>query len=314
MSENAIFTNPSMLRHNTGGGHPEQPARLKTLLDLFQHPAYAGLVRHDAPPATTANIARAHPHSHINSIIDRLPDSGAVLLDNGDTVLSPDSFDAACTAIGCGLQALREVASGTLKRAFCAVRPPGHHAERHLSMGFCLFNTVAVLAAAAQDNHGFNRVAMVDFDIHHGNGTQDYVLNSPRDGLMYISTHQAPFYPGTGKRSDNIENRLLNIPLPAGTTGPTLLDAHAGEIADALAAFKPDILLISAGFDAHRDDPLGEFRLDTADFGLLGEWSRKTADKLCGGRVIALLEGGYNLTALPASVDAYCKSLFALEK
>lgn len=309
-----IYTHKLMLAHNTGAQHPEQPKRLAALHQLFESAHYTALLQPAPNKALEADIARVHPYSHINSLIDRLPDSGAVLLDNGDTVLSPDSYDAALQAVGCGLQALSDIASGKLRRAFCAVRPPGHHAEQHLAMGFCLFNTVAVLAAAAQDKYNLKRVAMIDFDIHHGNGTQDFVLSQKnRDGLFYASTHQSPFFPFTGLTAENIEGRLLNIPLPARTNGAQLLAEYNDAVRDALVAFKPDILLISAGFDAHRDDPLGDFRLDTEDFGLLGAWSREMADSLCDGRVLAVLEGGYNLQALPASVDAYCRALFGLE-
>ena len=305
----AIYTSAFMMRHETGAGHPERAARLKTLLDLFARPAYKPLVHTNIAPATTAQIATVHPHSYINSIIDRLPESGIAPLDNGDTILSEESFDAAALATGCGLRAVEDIASGAVKQAFCAVRPPGHHAERHMAMGFCLFNTVAVMAAIAQDAHSMPRVAIIDFDIHHGNGTEDWVRHSPREGLFFASTHQSPFYPHTGDTQGNIPGRILDIPLPEGTTGAQLLAYYEGAIADALRAFKPDLLVVSAGFDAHVDDPLGGFKLSHGDFGALGVWSRKMADALAGGRVAAVLEGGYNLDALARSVEAHVRVL-----
>lgn len=292
-----IYTHPSGLRHDTGPGHPECPARLRVLLDLFDDLNIPAIT---APEADLAWIARAHPMRYIDALMDAMPDKNLTRID-ADTVASPGTWDAAIHAAGAACQAVTDVINGKTQRAFCATRPPGHHAEPSRSMGFCLFNNVFIGALHAQAQ-GAEKIAIVDFDVHHGNGSDAMVRL--HENIFYISTHQWPLYPGTGGPDDQIPGRLLNIPLPAGTDGAEFRRVYHDRVFPALGDFKPDLLMISAGFDAHRDDPLAQMALVEDDF----EWLTRA---LCGiqPRVVSVLEGGYHLPALGTSVAAHLRGL-----
>lgn len=297
-----IYTHAIGLRHDTGPGHPECPARLQALLDLCAESGW------DTIPAREADmewIARAHPMSYIDRIQDSVPDHGTVFLDN-DTILSPMSFDAALYAAGAPCQAIEDIIGGKTKRAFCALRPPGHHAEPEKAMGFCLFNNVFIGALHAQ-SLGLSRVAIVDFDVHHGNGSD--VMARRHDNAFYASTHQWPLFPHTGGPDDNVPGRVLNVPLAAGDGPDQFRRAYTDRILPALHDFRPDLLMISAGFDAHRDDPLAQINLDVDDFAWITRELCRVADDHAGGRVVSVLEGGYDLPALKSCAAAHIRAL-----
>ncbi len=297
-----IYTHPIGLKHDTGPNHPECPDRLQVLLDLFAEKSWP------TNPAREAEwnwIARCHPMAYLDRLQDALPERGVAFLDN-DTVLSPRSFDAALYAAGAVCQAVEDIVAGTVKRAFCAMRPPGHHAEPTKAIGFCLFNNVFVGALHAQ-SLGLDRIAIVDFDVHHGNGSDVMARRHPN--VFYASTHQWPLFPNTGGPDDQMPGRVLNIPLEAGTGSESFRKAYIEQVFPALEDFKPDLLMISAGFDAHKDDPLANINLEEADFAWITQELCKIAEKDAKGRVISVLEGGYNLPALKNSVAAHIVSL-----
>ncbi|MBT5414292.1 MAG: histone deacetylase family protein, partial [Rhodospirillaceae bacterium] len=259
--------------------------------------------------ATDAEIARVHPMDHVERILAMVPPAGLAMVDP-DTALSPGSRDAVLRAAGAVVAAVDAVVGGEAENAFCAVRPPGHHAEPVRAMGFCLFNNVAIGAAHARTVHGLNRVAVVDFDVHHGNGTQAFFFDDP--DYLYCSTHQWPLYPGTGATDETgVAGNIVNAVLPPGADGEAFRDAFDGQVMPALDAFAPDFLLISAGFDAHRADPLAGLRLATEDYGWATERLREAADRHCGGRLVSALEGGYDLKALGESAAAHVRALMA---
>ncbi len=292
-----IYTHPSSLNHDTGLGHPECPDRLHRVLERLAQEGYQTI---PAPEADMEWIARAHPVRYIDRVMESIPDRGTAHLD-GDTVVSPGSWVAALHAVGAVCAAVADCVDGTATRAFCAVRPPGHHAEPERAMGFCLFNNVFVGALHARAL-GLERVAIVDFDVHHGNGSDAMVRR--HDGIFFASSHQWPLYPGTGAPDDQIAGRLLNVPLPAGTDGVGFRAAYRDVILPAVAGFAPDLLMISAGFDAHRDDPLAQMALAEDDF----EWVTRELCRLAP-RVVSVLEGGYNLDALPTCVAAHLRGM-----
>jgi acetoin utilization deacetylase AcuC-like enzyme len=293
----SIYTHKSGLRHDTGPGHPESPDRLQVLLGLFGEEKWPVIPSQEAELDW---IARCHSMAYIDSLQDAMPDRGLAYLDS-DTVASPGTWDAAIHAAGAVCQAVGDVIAGRAQRAFCAVRPPGHHAEPARAMGFCLFNNIFVGALHAQ-SLGLEKIAIVDFDVHHGNGSD--TMAQRHDNVLYISSHQWPLFPGTGGPDDQVPGRVLNIPLPAGTGSPEFRAAYMKQVFPALHDFRPDLLMISAGFDAHRDDPLAQMNLTEDDFA----WVTK---ELCiiQTRVVSVLEGGYNLSALKAGVKAHIISL-----
>jgi acetoin utilization deacetylase AcuC-like enzyme len=297
-----LLSHPDCLGHDPGPLHPESPGRLRAVLAALDQPKFAGLERAEAPLADLETIALAHPAPYAERLLARIPADGHAALDP-DTILSPGSGEAARRAAGAAIAAVDAVLSGTVANAFCAVRPPGHHAEPDHAMGFCLFNSVVVGARHARARYGATRIAIVDFDVHHGNGTQAAAERDP--DLFYASTHQFPFYPGTGAADETGMGNVVNVPLPSGTDGARLRRDFTAHIMPALEDFAPDLLMISAGFDAHRDDPLGGFRLDEADFAALTETLMAFAAKRCGGRLVSILEGGYNLPALGRSAAAH---------
>jgi acetoin utilization deacetylase AcuC-like enzyme len=305
-----LITHPCFVLHDTGYGHPERPDRMRAIDKVMGHELFKPLERLEAPlrADVDAAIALAHPRDYIDAIAAARPGDGeeAVRLDP-DTVLSSGSWEAALRAVGAGLLAVDRVAAGTAKNAFCQVRPCGHHAERARAMGFCIFSNAAIAAKYARAKHGMERVAVVDFDVHHGNGTQD-VFWSEKD-LFLASTHQMPLYPGTGALSETGVGNIWNAPLRPGDGGEPFREAFETRILPALRNFSPDLIVISAGFDAHEADPLANLRLKEADFAWVTEKLCEVAERHCKGRIVSMLEGGYDLTALAKSVAVHVKAL-----
>jgi acetoin utilization deacetylase AcuC-like enzyme len=303
----AFFTDPACLTHITPPGHPEQVARLHAILRVLDGADFAALDRRQAQPASVEELLRCHPQSYIDRIRAAIPAQGSHQLDP-DTHVSPGSWDAAVNGLGAVLAALDTVMAGEAANAFAAIRPPGHHAETATPMGFCLFGTVAIAAKRALDHHGLSRVAVLDFDVHHGNGTQDLLWDEPR--ALFVSSHQFPLWPGTG-RADEVgaHDNILNLPIAPNTAGPAFRAAWEENVFPRVEAFKPELILISAGFDAHADDPLAQLNLHDDDFIWITNRICDIADRHAGGRVVSALEGGYDLDALAASTAAHVKTL-----
>ncbi|WP_395683129.1 histone deacetylase family protein [Dokdonella sp.] len=298
----ALYTHASCLAHDPGPGHPESPARLAAVLDALDAPRFAALDRRQAPRATRAQLERVHRADLVDDILSNVPATGWCRLD-ADTVMSPASAEAALRAAGAACAAVDAVLTTPLQRAFCAVRPPGHHATPSSSMGFCLFNNVAVAAAQALAVHRLERVAIVDFDVHHGNGTQDIFWSDAR--VLYASSHQWPLYPGTGARGDTGAGNIVNAPLPAGAGSIDFRDAFNRIVLPALDEFAPQLIFISAGFDAHRLDPLAGLELEADDYAWVTRRLLDLARRHAQGRVVSSLEGGYDLGALAESSAAH---------
>jgi acetoin utilization deacetylase AcuC-like enzyme len=302
-----LLSHPACLDHQTGAGHPERPDRLRAVEQALEAETFQTLAREQAPMAPQDVIALCHPMDYIEEIRNASPDAGLVRLD-ADTAMSPGSFEAALRAVGGGMQAVDEVMSGQASNAFVAVRPPGHHAETARPMGFCLFNSAAIAARYAQKQHGAERAAIVDFDVHHGNGSQDIFWADK--SVMYCSTHQMPLYPGTGAVSERGEfNTIVNAPLSPGDGGDAFREAFQTVILPRLKAFKPDILIISAGFDAHQRDPLANLNLVEADYTWATQKLMEVADGSANGRIVSMLEGGYDLQGLSRSAAAHVTAL-----
>ena len=300
-----VLSHDSYLTHDTGPYHPEHPGRLRSVLKALDQ--LSGFNREDAPEATLEQIARAHPGAYVDDVLAAIPREGLHHID-GDTVVSPGSAQAMLRAAGAVVRAVDAVVAGEADNAFCAARPPGHHAESARPMGFCLVNNAAVGALHARAAHGHKRVAVIDFDVHHGNGTQEIFWHDAE--AFYASTHQYPFYPGTGSRHERgAHNNVVNVPLAAGKGGDVFRAGLTDEILPALTAFKPDFIIISAGFDAHKDDPLGQLRLTETDFAWATAAIMDVARGVCAGRVVSVLEGGYNLDALADCVAAHVETL-----
>jgi acetoin utilization deacetylase AcuC-like enzyme len=304
-----LYTHPACLEHDPGRHHPESPARLRAVLAALDDPEFAELERREAPEATLDDLTRVHPRRHVERILGAVPRSGHVGID-ADTILSPASGSAALRAAGALAAAVDAVISKEADNAFCAVRPPGHHAEPERAMGFCLFNNAAVGALRARKVHGLARVAVVDFDVHHGNGTQ---AAFETDGsLFYASTHQYPLYPGTGGASETGVGNIVNVPLRPMSGSSQFRLGMTQRILPALDAFRPEMVLVSAGFDAHKNDPLAQLLLDEDDYTWITEKLLEIARHHADGRFIATLEGGYDLTALGASVAAHIRVLMSV--
>lgn len=296
----ALITHPDCYDHVTPPGHPEQVARLDAALGALED---VDLLRLKAPLAAEDDLLRVHPASHIARIREAAPSDGWRSLD-ADTHMSAGSLQAAYRAAGGAVRAVDAVMSGEAGNAFVAMRPPGHHAERETAMGFCFFGNVSIAAKYALDHHGLNRVAIVDFDVHHGNGTQDLVEDDPR--ILFCSTHQSPLYPGTGAAHETGgHNNVVNVPLPDGAGSKTFREAMRNQILPRVDSFAPELIFISAGFDAHRDDPLAGLNLDEDDFAWATTALCGLAEIHCKGRVVSCLEGGYDLAALGTSVRAH---------
>jgi acetoin utilization deacetylase AcuC-like enzyme len=306
----ALIAHSACLEHDPGYRHPESPARLETILRALDAPEFQLLCRLEAPRAGADLLTRAHSGRLVETILGPLNEQaqleGRSFID-ADTSMSAGSAEAALRAAGAAVLAVDEVASGNISNAFCAVRPPGHHAERDRAMGFCLFNNVAIGACRAREL-GFDRVAVVDFDVHHGNGTQDIFWEDP--GALYISTHQMPLYPGTGGRNERgASGNIVNIPLPPGAGGLELRAAFQALVIPSLEQFRADFLFISAGFDAHLRDPLANLAFTEDDFAWATRALCEYAARACDGRVVSTLEGGYDLAALARSASAHVRVL-----
>ena len=298
------WTHPACLTHDPGPGHPEQPARLRVVLDALQE-AWPDLDWRDAPTARRGDLLRVHADSLVDQVLEPLP-AGLRHLDT-DTLLSPGSARAALHAAGAGIAAVDAVLAGETTTAFCAVRPPGHHATADTAMGFCLFNNIAVAAAHARDQHGLERIAIVDFDVHHGNGTQAIFQREPK--VAYFSSHQSGLYPHTGSVHERGAGNLHNVLLPPGSGGFRFRNTWLDTLLPALDDFRPQLVLVSAGFDAHLSDPLADLMLDADDFAWITAELRGVAARHGGGRLVSMLEGGYNLDALAECTVAHVGAL-----
>ncbi len=299
----ALFTHPACLLHAPPPGHPERPERLRAIAAALDAPAFAGLDRRLAPEASAGDLALAHPAGYIAGLRAAEPAAGSVALDP-DTHLSPGSFAAALRAAGAAIAAVDAVIDGEAANAFCAVRPPGHHALAARAMGFCLAGNVALAARHALDRRGLARVAIVDFDVHHGNGTQALLWDEPR--VRFVSSHQMPLWPGSGSPDERgAHGQILNLPLAPGTGGAAFRKAYAARVLPWLDAFAPELVLVSAGFDGHRADPLGGLALGAEDFAWITHALADLAAAHAGGRLVSALEGGYDLEALALSVAAH---------
>jgi acetoin utilization deacetylase AcuC-like enzyme len=302
-----LLSHMAMLDHITPPHHPECTARLEAVMKALAAPVFAPLMRREAPMAEEEHLLLAHSLNHIRHIRNAAPREGWVGLD-ADTILSPGSFEAALRAVGAAITAVKAVMQGEASNAFCAARPPGHHAERETAMGFCFFNQAVIAARYAQKHHGALRVAILDYDVHHGNGTEDCVWDDA--SIFYASSHQSPLYPGTGDALETgTHGTIVNVPLKAGTGGGCLIAAWQKHIFPRLRDFHPNLIIISSGFDAHKEDPLGGLMLEAEDFAALTREIMKIADDLCEGRLVSILEGGYHLEALAQSVAAHVSAL-----
>ncbi len=302
-----FITHPACLNHLTPPGHPERPDRLRAIERVFASEKFQFLIRVDAPAAEFDTIALCHPMDYVTALRDASPTSGLVQID-ADTSMSPGSFEAALRAAGGGVFAVDEVMAGRVSNAFVATRPPGHHTETARPMGFCLFNNAAIAARYAQKRHGIDHVAVVDFDVHHGNGSQDIFWSDKT--VMYCSTHQMPLYPGTGARSERGEHdTVVNAPLSPGDGGARFREAFESVILPRLRDFRPELIVISAGFDAHQRDPLANLNLVEADFAWATQKIMEVAQASANGRVVSMLEGGYDLEGLSNSAAAHVGAL-----
>jgi len=302
-----LLTHAACARHDPGAWHPERPARLGAVLQALQQPQFEALVWQEAPRATLEAIRLAHPGEFAERVLALIPEEGHAGVDM-DTTVSPDSGEAALRAAGALVAAVDEVVGGAADNAFCAVRPPGHHAEPDVAMGFCLFNNVGIAARHALSKHGLQRVAVVDFDVHHGNGSQAMFWDDP--GVFFASSHQSPLYPGTGRREERgAHGQIVNAPLPPGSGSEHFRNAWSEIILPALDRFRPELLLISAGFDAHLLDPLANLELGEADYAWVTRELKTLAARHAQGRIVSTLEGGYHLEALAASAAAHVEAL-----
>ena len=309
----ALLLDPLYKRHDPGPGHPEQPARYDAVTRAIEGTGLLSQLHHlTVRAASEDEVALVHGHEYIAKVKREIA-SGAHELSTGDTNVGPQSFDVAMRAVGGVLNAVDAVIAGQATNAFCAVRPPGHHARPNQGMGFCIFNNIAIAARHAQRKHGLAKVMIADWDVHHGNGTQDTFYG---DGsVFFMSTHQSPWYPGTGAANETGEGKgkgcTLNFPFPAGSGRREIVGAFRESLRRAADAFKPDLVMISAGFDSREGDPLGRFTLSDADFAELTKIMLEIAETHANGRVVSVLEGGYNLTGLQSAVSAHVKALAA---
>ena len=301
-----IITTDTYLDHNTGQGHPERADRVSAVIESLKKFKNKNLIWKKPSTFDRKLLEITHDNNYVNQVEKSFPEKGLIFLD-GDTIVSPGSKQATLDAVGSIITAIDGVQSKEFQNAFCAVRPPGHHAEKNKAMGFCIYNNVAVGTQYLLDKYKLNKVAIVDFDVHHGNGTQDIFYDNEK--VLYISTHQYPFYPGTGGDDERGKyNNIFNVPLPAGTTSEKYLSAYEF-VLKKLKEFKPEFILFSAGFDAHENDPLAQFQLKSKDFYELTKRTLSLAKSCCNGKIVSVLEGGYDLNALKESVDYHVKSL-----
>ena len=301
-----LVTSDTYQNHNTGEGHPEKIDRVTAVIDNFKKLDNKNLIWKKPTNFDQDLLIKTHSLDYINQVQKSFPQNGFNFLD-GDTVVSPGSKDATKDAVGSILTAIEGVQNKDFKNAFCAVRPPGHHAEKEKAMGFCIYNNVAVGANFLIEKYRYNKIAIIDFDVHHGNGTQDIFYDNEK--VLYISTHQYPYYPGSGSETEKGKyNNIFNIPLEAGTTAVEYLNAYE-HVLNKLKEFKPEFLLFSAGFDAHIDDPLAQLRLSSEDFYTLTKRTLEISKPFCNGNVVSILEGGYDLKALQDSTQRHVDAL-----
>ena len=301
-----LIHHPVFAEHLVPFGHPERPERIVAVETALADARFAPLLRKEAQMADVAMILLCHTQAHLDAMRHYSPSESMVRID-ADTTMSSKTLEAALIAVGGACQAVDAVLDGDARNAFCAMRPPGHHAEPERAMGFCFFNQAAIAARHAQRAHGLARVAIVDWDVHHGNGTQAIFWDDP--SVLYASTHQMPLYPGTGARSETGEGNIFNAPLAPGDGGSELRNAFTNHILPALDTFKPELIIVSAGFDAHVRDPLASLRMVEDDFAWVTQQVRDKAEKLCEGRLVSVLEGGYDLEGLSGSVAAHVTEL-----
>ena len=300
----AIVTSDSSEDHITGDGHPEQPKRVSAVINKLRK--RDNLLWIKSEKFDQKILKKVHGSDYIESVENSFPSNGLKFLD-GDTIISPGSKKATYDAVGSIIKAVDGVESKKFKNAFCAVRPPGHHSEKNKAMGFCIFNNAAIGAQYLIEKYNYNKIAIIDFDVHHGNGTQDIFYNDKK--VLYISTHQYPFYPGTGSENEKGKfNNIFNIPLPAGTSSENYFEAY-NHVLKKIDQFRPEFLIFSAGFDAHQDDPLAQFKLKSGDFYEITRRTLLTANKYINKKVVSILEGGYDLNALAESADEHIKAL-----
>ena len=301
-----LITSDTYQNHNTGDGHPEKIDRVTVVIDNFKKLDNKDLVWIKPSKFDRSLLEITHNSDYINFVEKSFPEKGVSFLD-GDTIVSPGSKDATSDAVGSIITAIDGVQNKNFKNAFCAVRPPGHHAEKNKAMGFCIYNNVAVGANYLINKYKLNKVAIIDFDVHHGNGTQDIFYDNEK--VLYISTHQYPYYPGSGTNDEKGKhNNILNIPLPAGTTSEEYLNAYEF-VLKKIREFKPEFILLSAGFDAHKDDPLAQLQLESKDFYNITKRTLELSKQYCDGKVVSILEGGYDLLALQESTEMHVKAL-----
>ena len=301
-----IFGHQSSEEHDMGPGHPECPDRIRAVKKALDADRFNDLEYREAPRATVEQISRVHDHSYVTRLLEAVPDQGRIQVDS-DTSICPDSGEAALRACGAIVAAIDAVMGGDANSAFCAVRPPGHHAEPARGMGFCLFNNVAIGVEHARIAHNIQKVAVVDFDVHHGNGTQAAFWSNPK--VLVASSHQYPFYPGTGSEDETGAGNIVNLPLASGSGSELFRRGIEKAVLPALEKFEPDLIVISAGFDGHARDPLANIRLEEEDFEWVTANLVNIAGEYCNGRIVSSLEGGYDLTALSSSVTAHLSAL-----
>ena len=300
----AIVTSDSSDDHITGDGHPEQPKRVSAVINKLRK--RDNLLWIKSEKFDQKILKKVHGSDYIESVENSFPSNGLKFLD-GDTIISPGSKKATYDAVGSIIKAVDGVETKKFKNAFCAVRPPGHHSEKNKAMGFCIFNNAAIGAQYLIEKYNYNRIAIIDFDVHHGNGTQDIFYSNKK--VLYVSTHQYPFYPGTGSENEKGKfNNIFNIPLPAGTSSENYFEAY-NHVLKKIDQFRPEFLIFSAGFDAHQDDPLAQFKLKSGDFYEITRRTLLTANKYINKKVVSILEGGYDLNALAESADEHIKAL-----
>ena len=301
-----IITTDTYLDHNTGQGHPERADRVSAVIESLKKFKNKNLIWKKPSTFDRKLLEITHNNNYVNQVEKSFPKKGFVFLD-GDTIVSPGSKQATLDAVGSIIVAIDGVQNKEFQNAFCAVRPPGHHAEKNKAMGFCIYNNIAVGAYYLLEKYKLSKVAIIDFDVHHGNGTQNIFFNN--ENVLYLSTHQYPFYPGTGSEKEKGKyNNVYNIPLPAGTTSEEYLNAYEF-VLKKIKEFKPEFILLSAGFDAHKDDPLAQFQLTSRDFYSLTKRTLELSKLYCDGKVVSILEGGYNLNALQESTEMHVNAL-----
>lgn len=305
-----IYSHPACLEHRPGSGHPESPERLKAVLRALEAPEFSSLTWRQAPLGTRDQVLLVHDEAFVAEVEEVSPRQGTMPLDGGDTVMSPGSLEAVLRCVGAACAGVDAVMNKEASNVFCATRPCGHHAEPGRAMGFCIYNQAAIAAAYAYEQHKLERIAVVDFDVHHGNGTQAAFYDRPE--LFYTSSHQSPLYPGTGSRAETgVAHNIVNVPLPPGCSSNLFREQIEADMLPALRAFNPELIIISAGFDAHTLDPLAGLNLKDDDFRWITEELKRIADDTCDGRIVSILEGGYSLEGLASGTALHVKALMA---